>query len=173
MKGLAAQWFTINQKAKDLAREPWISTTDFWEDVEKRFGDSDPNFTTQMKLENFKQGQRSEHTYNSMFNEYTGLTGYNKVALINTYYRGLNNDILCKIFNKENDPSDLSSAQGAATQIENLKQWLEQFTSGRHWETTITKNIAKMMVLAIKPATTTPITQSSPLAGTSGPMDLD
>ena len=109
--------------------------------------------------------------YNSIFNKYAGLTG--EVSLVNTYYGGLNNDILCKIFNEENVPSDLSSAQRAAIKIKNLEQQLGQFTSGQCREALIAKNITKPTVLAFKPATTTPITQSSPLARMTGPMDLD
>ena len=173
MKGLAAQWYTINQKARELAEEPWVSTMDFWKEVEMRFGDANPNFTTRMKLEKLKQGWKSVHTYNSRINEYWGLTSYNEITLINTYYRGLNNDIICKIFNKENVLVDLSGAQWAAINIKNLEQQLKQFTSGQHWKALITKNIMKLLALAIKPTTTTPITWSSPLAGTTGPMDLN
>ena len=34
MKGLAAQWYTINQKARELAKEPWVLTTDFWKELQ-------------------------------------------------------------------------------------------------------------------------------------------
>ena len=72
--------------------------------METRFGDANPNFTAQTKLEKLKQGQKSVHTHNSMFNKYSGLTGYNEVALVNAYYGGLNDDILHKRFNKERVP---------------------------------------------------------------------
>ena len=88
----------INDKARELADDPWKTMGQFWGEVKQRFGDSDPNFTTHTKLEKLKQGQKLVHTYNSMFNEYLGLTRYNETALINTYYGGLNNDILCSIF---------------------------------------------------------------------------
>ena len=143
MKGLATQWYTINQKARELAENPWVSKKTFWKEVKERFGDVNPNFTAQTKLEVLKQGQKSVLMYNSMFNEYTELTGYNEVALINTYYGRLNNDILCKIFNKENVPSDISGAQGAAIRIENLEQQLEQFTSSRCQEAPVAKHLQK------------------------------
>ena len=155
MKGLAAQWYTINQKARELTENPWVSKRTFWKEVEERFGDVDPNFMARTKLEKLKQGQKSVHMYNSMFNKYTGLTGYNEVALITTYYRGLNDDILHKICNRENVPSDISSTQEATTRIENLKQRLEQFTSGRHQEAPIAKTFMKTTASATKPTATT------------------
>ena len=173
MKGSATQWYTINTKARELAENPWILKRTFWREVKERFGESDPSFNAQMKLEKLKQGQKSVHTYNSMFNEHAGLTRYNKVALVNMYFGGLNDNILQRIFNKDSIPLDIRSAQDAAVQIENLENRLEQFTSGRRWEAPIAKSIMKTTALAIKPATTTPIAQSSPLARTTGPMDLD
>ena len=94
MKGVVAQWYTINAKARELAENPWILKRTFWRELEERFGESDPSFNARMKLEKLKQGQKSVHTYNSMFNEFAGLTGYNKVALINMYFGGLNDDVL-------------------------------------------------------------------------------
>ena len=44
MKGAAAQWFTINAKARELAENPWILKRQFWREVEERFGESDPSF---------------------------------------------------------------------------------------------------------------------------------
>ena len=130
MKGSAAQWYTINQNSRELAKNPWNTQEEFWGELERRFGDSDPSFTARMKLEKLKQGQKLVHTYNSMFNKYSGLTGYNEAALINTYFGGLNNDILQNIFQKEQVPEDLDGAQKAAITIENVKYRLEQFTSG-------------------------------------------
>ena len=77
MKGSAAQWYTINQNSRELAQNPWNMCEEFWKELERRFRDSDPSFTAHMKLEKLKQGQKSVHTYNNMFNEYSGLTGYN------------------------------------------------------------------------------------------------
>ena len=94
MKGAVAQWYTINAKAQELAENPWLLKRQFWREVEERFGESDPSFNTQTKLEKLKQGQKSVHTYNSMFNEHAGLTGYNEVALVNMYFGGLNNNVL-------------------------------------------------------------------------------
>ena len=173
MKGLAAQWYMINQKARELAKEPRISMSDSWKEVKRRFRDSDPNFTAWTRLEKLKQGQKPVHMYNSIFNEYAGLTGYNEIALVNAYYGGLNDDILHKILNKENVPLDLDGTQGAAIKIKNLEQQLEQFTSDWRWEALIAKNIMKPTVPAFKPTTTTPIAQLSPLARTTGPMNLD
>ena len=64
-----------------------------------------------------------------MFNEYSGLTGYNEAALINAYFGGLNDDILWSIFQKDQVPDDLDGMQKAAVTIENLEYRLEQFTS--------------------------------------------
>ena len=111
--------------------------------------------------------------YNSMFNEHAGLTGCNEVALVNMYFGGLNDDILRRIFDKDSVPADLGGAQDVAIRIENREKRLKQFTSGRKREIPITKTIAKPAVSPAKPATTTPIARSSPLAGTTGPMDLD
>ena len=130
MKGTTAQWYTINHKSREIAGNQWVTREEFWDDLERRFRDSDPSFTARTKLEKLKQGQKSVHTYNSMFNEYLGLMGYNEAALINAYYGGLNNDILHSIFRKDQVPEDLGGAQKAAIAIKNLEYRLEQFTSG-------------------------------------------
>lgn len=63
-------------------------------DIKLRFGDADPSFTVRNKLENLKKGGKSVHYFNAAFNEHAGLTGYNEVALVNAYYRGLNDNTL-------------------------------------------------------------------------------
>ena len=155
MKGSAAQWYTVNQNSRALTQNPWNTREEFWGDVERRFGDSDPSFTTHTKLEKLKQGQKLVHTYNSMFNEYSGLTGYNEAALVNAYFRGLNDDILRSILRKEQVPDDLDGAQRAGVTIENLKYRLEQFTSGQRWEAPIAQK--KPVPQVTKRATATPI----------------
>ena len=45
LKGVATQWYTINQKARELTEDPWITRRMFWKEVEERFGDADPSFT--------------------------------------------------------------------------------------------------------------------------------
>ena len=45
MKGTAAQWYTINQKSRELASNPWPNREEFWAKLERRFRDSDPSFT--------------------------------------------------------------------------------------------------------------------------------
>ena len=65
----------------------------------------------------------------------------------------------------------MDGAQKAAVTIENLEYRLEQFTSGRRREAPITQK--KPAPQVAKPATATPIVRSSPVPGTTGPMDLD
>ena len=124
-----------------------------------------------MKLEKLKQGQKLVHTYNSMFNEYSGLTGYNEAALINAYYRELNNNILRSIFQKEQVPDDLDGMQKATVTIKNLKYCLKQFTSSQRREAPITQK--KPAPQVAKPTAATPTVQLSPVPRTMGPMDLD
>ena len=45
MKGSAAQWYTMNQKARELAKNHGVSKRTFWKEVKERFGDINPNFT--------------------------------------------------------------------------------------------------------------------------------
>ena len=155
MKGTVAQWYTINHKSREITGNQWVTREEFWEDLERRFGDSNPSFTTRTKLEKLKQGQKLVHTYNSMFNKYSGLTGYNEAALVNAYYGGLNDNILHSIFQKDQVPKDLGSAQKATVTIENLKYRLEQFTSGQRREALITQKKPALQVT--KPAAATPI----------------
>ena len=171
MKGTAAQWYTINQKSRELAGNPWPNREEFWAEVERRFRDSDPSFTARTKLEKLKQGQKLVHTYNSMFNEYLGLTRYNEAALVNAYFGGLNDNILQSIFRKDQVPEDLDGVQKATITIENLEYRLEQFTSSRHQEALIAQK--KLVSQVAKPTTATPIVRSSPVPRTTGPMDLD
>ena len=46
MKGTAAQWYTINHKSREIAGNQWVTREEFWDDLERRFGDCDPSFTT-------------------------------------------------------------------------------------------------------------------------------
>ena len=144
---------------------------EFWGELEERFGDSDPSFTACTKLKKLKQGQKSVRTYNSMFNKHSGLTGYNEAALVNTYFRGLNNNILQSIFRKDQVPDDLDGVQKAAVTIENLKYCLKQFTSSWHREAPIAQK--KLVPQVAKPTAATPTIQLSPIPRTMGPMDLD
>lgn len=92
--------------------------------------------------------------------------------LINTYYRGLNDNILWQIFNKEVIPDKLANAQKAVILIENLKEWLEHFTTGQYQEAT--KAPGKTQVLTTMPAAPGPSnTQVDLWPRTSGPMDVN
>ena len=89
-------------------------------DLKARFGDSDPNFLARTRLQKLKQGDKSVHYYNSQFNEHMGLTGYNKTALVNQYFSGLDSRILEGIFMRDYIPEDLKGNQSATIWVENL-----------------------------------------------------
>ena len=147
MTGTTVQWYTTTAKVKAQNNEFWYEWELFWRDVKLRFRDADPSFTARNKLEKLKQGSKSVHYFNVAFNEHARLTGYNKVALVNTYYGGLNNDTLWGIFSQEIIPNTIDEAQKVAILIKNLKEQLDQFTTSHYWESA--KTLPKTTLMCV------------------------
>ena len=141
MKGHATHWFTTQMKIHGVnVEEIWESQKAFWTDLKERFGDYNLTFSTRTRLQKLKQGDKSVHLYNSMFNKHTGLIGYNQTTLVNQYFSGLNPRILKGIFARNYIPEDLKGAQFATIWVENLKERLDQFTSRLKWKNPGSRN---------------------------------
>ena len=67
-----------------------LNWDDFKEALKTTFGEPDPVSSASIKLENLKMKDSHHVTkYNVDFNKYATITGFDKRALFDKYYRGL------------------------------------------------------------------------------------
>jgi Retrotransposon gag protein len=97
--GTASAW--ADQVTGDIleGRMPFVAYADFIKAVTERFGDPDAGATARRKLELARQSNRSVDEYVSEFQTYAPRTGYDETALVEFFQRGLNQNILAKIYN--------------------------------------------------------------------------
>ena len=69
MKDTAAEWYTNVALQKAMEEDLWTSLPNIWRDVEKGFGDTNPELTARAQLSKISQGTHSVHKYNNEFNE--------------------------------------------------------------------------------------------------------
>ena len=165
-EGEAAKWIT--QKYND--RTVWTDRDAFVAEIRMRFGDIDPQFTAQEKIEALRQ-TRSVEEYNAEFKKYATQTGYSEVDLRRRYQKGLNTGIITKIYGAGRLPADMEGWYATALHFDQLYQQLQQIRPraggkveerprGPTKETTVTTTERKTTSADYKP-------------GTSGPMDID
>jgi hypothetical protein len=76
--------------------------------LKTKFGDSDPAATARHKLEHLKQGTRTAEEYSIEFNDIAYRTGFNDAGHIEYFKKGLNRELLKKVYSLPDVPDTLS-----------------------------------------------------------------
>ena len=119
--GTAGPWAKLKTKEYNLTPFSWDS---FVADFKEAFEDPDPAGTAQYKMEMLKQGTQTADEYVASFNELKADTGFNDVALVNSFQKGLNQALVDKIYNLPEMPSTLSGWIHWATKLD--RQWRQR-----------------------------------------------
>ena len=92
-EGEAAEWVV----QKDAEGLNWTTYDDFFDEVEERFGDVDPEYTAREKLKKLRQGNSVEKL-NTEFKKCMVHCHYTDTVLIEKYQDCLNNETLEKFY---------------------------------------------------------------------------
>ena len=79
--------------------------------VKENFRDLTPTWTAQVKLQELQQGSKTADEYVLEFRSIEARTGYNDLALIEKFERGLNRALLQKIYTLPEMPKTLKDYQ--------------------------------------------------------------
>jgi hypothetical protein len=107
---------------------PFVDWNDFVDKFRTSFCDPMPQRTAQMKLNTLVQGSKTADEYSLEFGNLSYKSGYNDVALIEKYERGLNTALRQKIYALPTMPTTSDEWQGWACKLD--RQW-RQFEKGK------------------------------------------
>ena len=116
--GTAGPW--AKQKVKWLADQDTDSVDwdSFIQEFKQTFGDPNPAGTARYKLSQLKQGSHTAEEYVSSFREFMDDTGYNDVALVESFKRGLNQSLVDRIYCLPEMPTTLETWIAWATKLD-------------------------------------------------------
>jgi hypothetical protein len=86
----------------------------FIKEVKSTFKEHNQAEKARARIDALKQGKYSVDTYTQMFNELSRDSSYDAAALMHLYLKGLNSDIVDKIYGMANIPNDLEKIQDRA-----------------------------------------------------------
>ncbi|KAJ7578916.1 hypothetical protein C8J56DRAFT_1110978 [Mycena floridula] len=126
--GTAAEW--ARQKAEALEtldpEDPpdWAASWDaFIEALKTSFDDLDSDTIARNKLDSIHQGSRDVQAYITDFEQWEGASGYNEMALVHIFEKGLNRNILKEIYSRGiSKPTDLKALKKLAGSYESLQR---------------------------------------------------
>jgi hypothetical protein len=107
---------------------PYASWDDFVAKFKVAFCDPMPQRTAQMKLNTLVQGNKTADEYSLEFENLSHRSGYNDVALVEKYERGLNTALRQKIYSLPTMPTTLLEWHTWACRLD--RQW-RQFEKGK------------------------------------------
>lgn len=91
--------------------------------LQEAFGDPNPRDTAVTALTHLHQGSDTAEDYVMKFNAHKDDTGYNDVALVELFKRGLNAGLLTRIYGRRPLPTDCEGWQDEAIALD--RQWRE------------------------------------------------
>lgn len=106
--GTAGPWAKLKVK--------WLETLDpgatldwdaFVQDFRRTFGDPNPGGTARHKISQLKQGNHTADEYVASFRELKDETGYNDVALVEKFKKGLDQNLVDRIYHLPEMPQNL------------------------------------------------------------------
>jgi hypothetical protein len=113
--GTAGSWAEKYLERPDTGTVALHKTYDaFIKEVKSTFKEHNQAEKARARIDALKQGKYSVDTYTQMFNELSRDSGYDAAALMHLYLKGLNNDIVDKIYGMADIPDDLEKIQDRA-----------------------------------------------------------
>ena len=140
----------------------------FQRELREAFGDTDRVATARLELQLVKQGSDTVDNYNIRFSQYSTLSGFGDIALIEMYKKGLNLSIVNKVWNRPPRPVTLSGWKRAASEVDHDARELRSYQNALH--SSSTKKSHKIPSMSTSSLTTPPT--SSSLPKTSKPTPL-
>lgn len=117
--GTAGHWAEI--KVRELADGPQQSWEDFLVEFKQLFSDPNPGATARTKMDHLTQGSLTADEYVVKFKELKHDTGYNDIALVEKFEKGLNSVLVDKIYALPDMPVSLEGWISWATKLD--RQW--------------------------------------------------
>jgi hypothetical protein len=105
--GTAGPWAKQKVKFLEAVEPDQISWQGFLKDFKKAFGDPNPGQTARHKISQLKQGTHTADEYVASFRELKDETGYNDVALVERFKKGLDQNLVDRIFYLPEMPTNL------------------------------------------------------------------
>jgi hypothetical protein len=105
--GTAGPWAKQKVKLLESVSPGQVSWEDFLKEFKKAFGDPNPGQTARHKISQLKQGTHTADEYVASFRELKDETGYNDVALVERFKKGLDQNLVDRIYHLPEMPIDL------------------------------------------------------------------
>ena len=112
---------------EEYAVFPFYSWRQFQQDLLASFSDTNRHATARLEIDNVKQGSDTIDGYNIQFTTAAILTGYDELALIEKYKRGLKEAILLKIYALDMMPSTILGWKQHASLFDRQYRELQQY----------------------------------------------
>jgi len=157
--GAAYHW--AYQRVEQLIRTQFALVTwrTFQRELREAFGDTDRVATARLELQLVKQGSDTVDNYNIRFSQYSTLSGFGDIALIEMYKKGLNLSIINKVWNRPPRPVTLSGWKRAASEVDHDARELRSYQNALH--SSSTKKSHKIPSMSTSSSSTTAPTSSS------------
>jgi hypothetical protein len=121
--GTAGPWAKL--KVKEFGTKKQVQDwEEFLTEFTQVFGDPDPSFTARQRMDSLKQGNNTAEDYVASFREIKDETGFNDAALIDKFERGLNSNLVDKIYSLPEMPKTLDEWFNWSTKLD--RQWRQR-----------------------------------------------
>ena len=120
--GPAAEWrMAVITRYNAAHTWPWTDRQGLYAAIRTDFGDANREATAIGKIRSLQQGNRTAQEYAHEFWQYAQVSGYNDVAKIQEFKRGLNKGLRERISNSDNVPTTFDAWRERAIRVD--QQW--------------------------------------------------